>query len=174
MNNQCIVYLVSVLCLAACKPFEQPKDDRFFLCRPFNHVWKECAAVPLASSMEDAEAKAFRTPINGMAQVYVVRRYPNEYRKTSEIILNGKPVATIGPETYIVLNLDPGDYTFVASTDEKAVLHLRVFPGENYYVKYGLTLWVGTVSGKLALADEREGRSLVIGSKRAVVKSSFK
>ena len=168
------MYLVSVLCLAACKPFEQPKDDKFFLCRPFNHVWKECAAVPLANSMEDAEAKAFRTPITGKAQVYVVRRYPNEYQKTSEIVLNGKPVAIIGPETYIVLNLDPGDYTLLASTDDKAVLHLNVFPGKNYFVKYSLTLWLGTVSGKLVVADEREGQSLVIASKKAVANPNFK
>ena len=70
--------------------------------------------------------------------------------------------------------MDPGDYTLVASTDDKVVLHLSVFPGKNYYVKYGLTLWVGTFSGKLALADEREGQSLVVGSKRAVAKSDFK
>ena len=174
MNNRGIGCSVLALCLAACGPFQQQKDDRFFLCRPFNHVWKECAAVPLSSSMEDAEAKAFRPPITGKAQVYLVRRYPYEYQKTSKIVLNGKPVAKLGPETYIVLNLDPGDYTLVASTNDNVVLHLRVLPGKNYYVKYGLTLWVGTVSGKLALADEREGQSLVMASRKAVTRSNFK
>lgn len=174
MNNRYSMHIVLALCLAACGPFKRPKDNRVFLCRPFNHVWKECAAVPLASSMEDAEAKAFRTPMTGKAQVYVVRRYPNEYQKTSEIVLNGKPVATIGPETYIVLNLDPGDYTLTASTDDKVVLHLSVLPGKNYYVAYSLALWLGNVSGKLVVAEEREGQSLVIGSKRAVTKSDFK
>lgn len=164
---------VLVLSLAGCGPFEQPKDDRFFLCRPFNHVWKECAAVPLASSIEDQEAKSFKTPLLGKAQVYVVRRYPNEYQKTSKIILNGKPVATLGPETYIVLNVNPGDYILVASTDDKSALQLTVLPGKNYYVKYGLTLWLGTVSGRLAMADEKEGQSLVIASKKAVAKSDF-
>lgn len=174
MNNRHIVYSVFILCLVACGPFQQPKDERFVLCRPFNHVWKECAAVPLASSMEDAEAKTFKTPMSGKAQVYVVRRYSNEYQKTSEIVLNDKPVATIGPETYIVLNLDPGDYTLVASTDDKAVLHLSVSPGENYYVKYSLTLWLGTVSGKLVVTDDREGQSLIIASKKAVANPDFK
>lgn len=174
MNNRYIVYSVSILFLVACGPFQQPKDERFVLCRPFNHVRKECAAVPLANSMEDAEAKTFRTPMTGKAQVYVVRRYPNEYQKTSEIVLNGKPMAAIGPETYVVLNLDPGDYTLVANTYDKAVLHLRVFSGENYYVKYSLTLWLGTVSERLLVADEREGQSLVIGSKKAIANSDFK
>lgn len=168
MNSRCIVYLVSTLSLAACAPFEQPKDNRFFLCRPFNHVWKECAAVPLASSIEDSRAKAFSTPLNGKAQVYVVRRYLNEHQKTSEIVLNGKPVAALGPETYILLNLDPGQHTLVARTDDRSELQLTVLPGKNYYVKYSLTLWLGTVSGKLAVADEREGQSLVIASKKAV------
>jgi hypothetical protein len=168
------MYLGSVLCLAACTPFEQPKDDRFVLCRPFNHVWKECAAVPLASSMEDREAKSFSTPIDGKAQVYVVRRYVNEYQKLSEIVLNGRPVAALGPQTYVVLNLDPGKHTLVANTDDKSVMQLTVFPGKNYYVKYSLTLWLGTVSGKLVATDEEEGQALVIASKRAAVKPNFK
>jgi len=124
--------------------------------------------------MEDAEAKAFRTPITGKAQVYVVRRYANEYQKTSEIVLNGRPIATIGPETYIVLNLDPGDYSLVASTDDKAVLQLTVLSGKTYYIKYSLTLWLGTVTGKLVATDEGEGQALIIASKRAVAKSDLK
>lgn len=174
MHSRCIVYLVSTLLLAACAPLEQPKDGNFFLCRPFNHVWKECAAVPLASNIEDSRAKAFSTPLNGKAQVYVVRRYLNEYQKTSEIVLNGKPVAVLGPQTYIVLNLDPGQHTLVARTDDRSELQLMLLPGENYYVKYGLTLWLGTVSGKLLVADEGEGKSLVIASKRAAAASEFK
>lgn len=170
MSNRCLLFLVFVLGLTSCVPFEQPKDGRFFLCRPFNHVWKECAAVPLASGMEDAEAKEFKAPMAGKAQVYIVRRYPNEYQKTSKIVLNGKPVATLGPETYIALNLDSGDLTLAASTDDKSILQLTVLPGKNYYVKYNLTLWLGTVSGKLMLADEREGQYLVMASKRAIAK----
>lgn len=174
MNSRCIVYAVSFLGLAACAPLEQPKDDRFYLCRPFNHVWKDCAAVPLASSMEDAEAKNFKASMTGKAQVYVVRRHTTKYQKISEIVLNGKPVATLGPETYTVLNLDPGDYTLIASTDDKSVLQLTVLPGKNYYVKYNLTQWLGTLSGKLMVANERDGQALVNASKRARAKLDFK
>jgi hypothetical protein len=90
------------------------------------------------------------------------------------IVLNGKPVASLGPQTYIVLNLDPGQHTLVADTDDGSELQLTVFPGKNYYVKYSLTLWLNTVSGKLVMVDEREGKSLVTASKRAATASDFK
>jgi Protein of unknown function (DUF2846) len=121
--------------------------------------------------MEDREAKAFKGPMTGKAQVYVVRRYTNEYQKTSEIVLDGKTIAALGPETYILLNLDPGQHTLVARTDDKSVLPLTVLPGKTYYVKYSLVLWLGTVTGKLVVADEEEGQALVTASRRAVAKS---
>jgi len=168
MGNQRIVCSGLLLCLTACTPFEQPKDDRVFLCRPFSHVWKECAAVPLASALDDKEAKLFSPPIDGKAQVYVVRRYVNEYQKRSKIVLDGRPVAVLGPQTYILLNLDPGQHTFVATTDDRSVLQLTVLPSKTYYIKYSLTQWLGTVSGKLVVTDEEQGQSLVIASKRAI------
>lgn len=111
--------------------------------------------------------------MTGTAQVYVVRRYTNEYQKTSEIVLDGKPVAALGPQTYIVLNLAPGQHTLVARTDDKSVLPLTVLAGKTYYVKYSLVLWLGTVTGKMVVLDEGKGQALVTASRRAAAKSGF-
>lgn len=166
MINRSSIALSVVVVLAACAALH-PTNPNLVPCS-VNGRASYCAFVPMASEDEDWEAKEFRPPAEGKAKIYVVRRYTFEHEIKYEILLDGKAAGALAPRTYVVLEVDPGLHHLLAQNGEGQPVQLNASTGKTYYVKYTLPFSFSLRRGKLAMADEKTGQSLVRHSQRAV------
>lgn len=167
MKITCFTFAAVTVMLGGCAPLYNVPEQPFFYCAPYNFVPKKCVAVPMASEKEDRLAKAFPAPPPDKARVYIVRRFKVEYQRTSDLFINGAAVAALGPETYLMLDLIPGQYLIRARTLDETDRQLTALPGQSYFVSYSLRRLFGKVTGTLDMADEKKGQALVSASKRA-------
>lgn len=122
-----------------------------------------CASAPVIdqSTRPTPQAVAQRLdaqpPPAGTGQVVVYRsRSPAVPGKLLAIQVNGQPVGGLGSETFLRLNLPPGEHSFTAAatTQWQASTRLRVTAGETAFLHFDLrryprsfmvgTIWVTT------------------------------
>jgi hypothetical protein len=126
-----------------------------------------CATVPMAAVSQDIDAKKFAPP-PGQAHVYVFRGRGLGMALAFQVILDGKVVGSIAPDTYHLMAVDPGDHTIAASSNENAkLIRFRAAAGQNYF--FEIDVRMGWVSGRVGLeqVDEEAGRRGVLDAKRA-------
>jgi len=122
-----------------------------------------CASGQPTSVQQDSEAKMFTAPSDaGKGRVYVVR--PAGFAGAAiltQIVVDGRIAAAVGPKNYFVLDLSAGDHIFAPLGQSKQQsLRLNVEPGKLYFIE------VHHIAGTVTLLSDEEGRSLVRGSTR--------
>ena len=142
-------------------PLSAHSEDVFVPCSHLGRL-KQCITVSLSDPSKDVAAKKFQPSMDGKGKIYVVRPYTNQPREKSDIFLDGKLAAEMAPSTYVVLDAEPGEHRVRVHTDDDSEVVLNVLPGHIYYVKYQLDLLFNTISGKLAILDEREGQTQIL------------
>lgn len=160
------IALMLAALLAACAPLA-PTDPNLVSCS-VNGRASYCAFVPLASQQDDLEAKTFRAPAAGKANIYVVRRYTFEHGRKYDVLLDGKAVGALAVRTYLVLEADPGLHEIVVQNGEEQPVQLKAEAGQVYYIEYTLPFSLSLRRGRLAITDEKEGQSLVRHSFRTL------
>ena len=134
-------------------------------CRIIVHM-RECIGVPMASTEADAAAKRFAPPDTGMVHVYLVRPYTQESTKKSDVFLNGKPVAVLGPTTYVMFDAPPGRNTLWVKTENDVEMLLETEPGRIYFVQYQRDRLFNTVTPRLKLLRQEDGKGKVLRGRR--------
>jgi hypothetical protein len=128
-----------------------------------------CATVPLASPDADAAAKAFSPP-NGKASVYIGRaNSPIGGAISFQVIVDGKVVGSAAPGTYYLVEVDPGNHSVAATSNENSEkAKFAAYAGKNYYFEVSVNMGVATARvGLKQIQDEQKGQSMVRAAKRA-------
>ncbi|MBC3884317.1 DUF2846 domain-containing protein [Undibacterium griseum] len=100
--------------------------------------WHDCVKVPLANDEEDNEQKKFIPPHSGFAKVYLVRPEANELKSKSQIYIDEHLVAILGPETYMAVELTPGEHHLTAKTDHGNDMIWSLKEGRTYFLSLDL------------------------------------
>jgi hypothetical protein len=128
-----------------------------------------CATVPMATVEQDIEAKSF-TPTSGMANLYIARR--NAYfgsAITFRIIVDGIPIGSIGPGTYHLISIEPGQHNILISSNENSdQVMFEAAAEENYYFQVLVLMGLITARTGIEQIDEGSGIQLVLNGKRAM------
>jgi hypothetical protein len=128
-----------------------------------------CATVPMATVEQDIEAKSF-TPPPGKANLYIARR--SAYfgsAVTFRIMVDGIPIGSIGPGTYHLVAVEPGQHNILVSSTENSDQAMFEAAADNSYY-FQVTVLMGLVTARTAIAqiDEGRGLQLVLNGKRAM------
>jgi hypothetical protein len=142
-------------------------EENYFKCMRIGR-WTDCIVVPMANVEEDKAAKLFQPPAYESARLYIARPYTQEPKEKSEVFVDGKPVGLLGPLTYLVIDVPVGRHEVKIWTGDEAVIHVDVQSQQILYVQYALNLWLGTITGKTTVLDEKTGKERMLRLKKAV------
>lgn len=92
-----------------------------------------CASVPMASSMEDAEAKLFKTNPQ-KASLYIYRNESMGAAVKMEVDLDGNYIGTNVAQTYIKKEVEPGEHTIVSHAENDDTLTISAQKNKNYFI----------------------------------------
>lgn len=130
-----------------------------------------CTSVPLASREADTAAKHFEPPASGWAALYVVRE---GYMLSDEVavLVDQRPVGTLAYDTYLRLELPPGQHDVRAENIENrqplAVTTVQLAADEVRFV----TIANAVFDSPLARAvTEMSAREMPVNAGRAAVLS---
>ena len=139
-------------------------QDAFVPCRRFLHQI-ECVTVPLATSGDDADAKQFVAPSNGLGKIYLIRPGTMEPKQKTEIFLDGKWVANLAPMTYLVMETNAGMHTIGSNRQAASSLSLNVAGDKDTYVKEQLYQLFNSEKIVFEIVDQHAGQADVLNSK---------
>jgi len=125
-----------------------------------------CASVPMATPEQDAAAKNFTVP-TGKSRIYLYRNETFGGAITIDVTLDGKKVATTGPMTYFVLDVDPGQHTIVSKSENDASLTLSTQAGQPYFVWQEIKMGFLSARSLLHKVDLQTGQKAVMECKLA-------
>ena len=102
----------------------------------FGTALTACATVALAPPAKDQQAKTFEVS-EQQANIYVFRRAKIAGDALLlPIYLDGQFVGGVAPETFLLLQVNPGKHTVAAIMQEgQAVMTLRAKSRTNYFIK---------------------------------------
>jgi hypothetical protein len=128
-----------------------------------------CATVPMASVEQDLEAKSF-TPSEGKANLYIARSNTYfGYAITFRIMVDGIPIGSIGPGTYHLLSIEPGQHNIIVSSNENSdQIIFEASADRNYYFRVLVLVGLLTARAGLEPLDEVSAQLLVMNGKRAL------
>lgn len=129
-----------------------------------------CASVPMASLVEDNQAKTFNVPAD-MANIYVYRNESIGGAISMTVTLDDKIAGTSGPQTYFLFTVAPGKHFLSSQAENVSTLDINAKAGKNYFVWQEVKLGFWMAGSLLQQVDEKTGRAGVLESKRA--KSNF-
>lgn len=126
------------------------------------------ATVPMMSEQYDLAAEKFQ-PAPGMGNIYVVR--DDDFKGSAiafRIEVDGRSIGSIAPGTYHLLELNPGDHTLLATTQENSDHEkIGLAEGQIYFIEVEPKWGVIAARVSLEIVDEQRGKKLVIDGSRA-------
>ncbi|WP_334186591.1 DUF2846 domain-containing protein [Noviherbaspirillum sp.] len=117
-----------------------------------------CASVQMASPEKDAAAKSFAVKAD-KANIYVYRNETMGAAVKMPVALNGKLIGDTAANTYIKLEVPPGEHTIVSKTENDSVLPLKAVAGKNYFVWQEVKMGMFAARSALQLVDESTGKA---------------
>jgi uncharacterized protein DUF2846 len=104
-----------------------------------------CASVPMTSAPLDSQAKQF-APEAGKSSIYVYRSGIIGQALVFQVMLDGRIVGAVAPDTYQLLSVPPGDHTVaVFSPENLQQQKVTAVGGRNYFFK--VTVSMGWATG---------------------------
>lgn len=125
-----------------------------------------CASVPMASTDDDAKAKAFSVKAD-KSSIYVYRNETFGSAISMTVALNGKVAGQSGPQTYFLWEVEPGNHEVASHTENVSTLKLTTEAGKAYYVWQEVKMGLWMARSMLQQVDEETGRKGVLECKRA-------
>ena len=119
--------------------------------------------VPMASTAQDAEAKAVRVA-TGKSAIYIIRSaaYASELHF---VTVDKEERVALAAQTYTVFTVNPGEHTVTLdSAVNREKLKLNTEAGKAYFIEMGYA-WaggVGHVQVAARVVSEPEGKELLI------------
>ena len=126
-----------------------------------------CVSVPMTSAALDSEAKKFAVETD-KANIYVNLTSSIDTGPMIQIVLDGRVVGSLSPNTYQLLNVSPGEHTVtVIGAENVRQQKLTVEAGKNYFLKVSAHMGWNAARVNLEPLNEEQGREEVMNSKRA-------
>ncbi len=128
-----------------------------------------CASVPKTSAALDAEAKKF-VPEPGKGSIYVRRGGGVGAAVLMPVLLDGRIVGNLAPDTFLLLIVPPGGHvvgTSLAYAEAAGQQKINIEAGNNYFFKVSIRMGMWAGKAHLEQLTEEEGREKVLKSKRA-------
>jgi hypothetical protein len=129
-------------------------------------VFAGCAAVPMASLDQDAEAKKFDVPAD-KARIYVYRNESIGGAVPMTVSLDGRVMGRTAMQTYFMWDVPPGKHTVTSHAEDVSNLTLETAPGKAYYVWQEVKMGMWFARSLLQQVDEKTGRAGVLECKLA-------
>jgi hypothetical protein len=117
-----------------------------------------CAAVPMGTNEEDELAKSF-VARPGKANIYLYRPETLGFAAPIAVAVNGRFTGKTLGQTYLMLQVDPGEHEIASLGEDMATLRLRAQAGRSYYVWQEVKVGMWKVRSRLHEVDEAVGRS---------------
>jgi len=127
-----------------------------------------CASVPMESPEKDQAHKAFATPSQDQAGLYIFRdsSFGAALKKTVKI--NGEPIGETAANTYFYRTVSPGPLVLATESEfSDNTLELNAQAGKNHYVRQSIKMGLFVGGAKLTEVTEEEGRKAVLSTKLA-------
>jgi hypothetical protein len=117
----------------------------------------------------DAEGKRFSPP-PGKANLYVTRTTFLAGAVLFQVHLDGRLAGSIAPNTYLLLDVDPGKHQVLVTTPESQnAVTVNVNAGDNHFFEVTPAMGWMHARAEIQPLPEDEGKKAVQGSKRADV-----
>ncbi|MBC3932991.1 DUF2846 domain-containing protein [Undibacterium curvum] len=144
-------------------------DSETVPCRTMGR-WRNCVAVDLDSTSRDEDEKKFEAPNKGYAKIYIYRSTTVRPRSKSEVFLDDVEVATLGVNTYFVVEVLPGKHSVHIKTKENAVIDINTEEGHTYFLDLQLEFFFWRNSERLELTQDINAKTEI--TKLRLVKHS--
>ncbi|WP_108445547.1 DUF2846 domain-containing protein [Halomonas denitrificans] len=122
-----------------------------------------CASVPMESPGKSEKLKAFNSPSDGMAGLYIYREAGVGAALKKDIWVNEECVGESAQEVFFYKEV-PGDERHSIATESEFspnVISLETEKGKNYFIKQYIKMGVFVGGANLKLVGEEEGRNAV-------------
>ncbi len=108
-----------------------------------------CVAVPVQDAEHEAQAKSLQRAESGASYIYVVRPYAQQRSVASDVFVDGKLEAKLGPMTFARLKVEAGSHSIRVVTAKVPDVAMDVIATDNVYVQYQLLELFATVTPKI-------------------------
>jgi hypothetical protein len=120
-----------------------------------------CAAIPMASTHEDLQAKRFAVWPD-KASIYVYRNQSFGFAFPMTLELAGHATARTVGQTYVVWEVEPGAYELTSYAEDTSTVRLNTEPGKAYYIWQEVKVGLWKARTALHQVDEDQGRKGVL------------
>lgn len=122
-----------------------------------------CASVPMENSEANNKAKAFNTPSEGNAGLYIYRAGGPGASLKKDVRIDGKCIGETAPHMFFYEEV-PGGKEYKISTESEFSpndLLLRAESGENYFVRQYIKMGVFVGGANLERVSEQQGKAAI-------------
>lgn len=122
-----------------------------------------CASVDMASQADNAKAKEFKAPSQGMAGVYIYRDSVMGKSLKRDLWLNGQCIGTSAPDVFFYTEAAGGQTHKIETESEFSAntLELVVEAGKNYFIRQFIKMGVLSGGSDLEKMPENQGQAAV-------------
>lgn len=127
-----------------------------------------CASVPMESSEKDQALKAFPTPPQDQAGLYIFRDSSLGPALKKTVTVDGEVIGETAINTYFYRTVTPGQHVLATESEfSDNSLTLNAEAGKNHYVRQYIKLGVFVGGANLEQVSETEGRKAVLETELA-------
>lgn len=127
-----------------------------------------CASVPMESPEKDQAYKAFPTPPQDQAGLYIFRDSMLGAALKKTVKIDGEVIGETAANTYFYRPIKPGLHTLATESEfSDNLLELNAQPGKNHYVRQSIKMGLFVGGAKLTEVSESEGQKAVASTELA-------
>ncbi|HCW94872.1 MAG TPA: hypothetical protein DHU88_03580 [Pseudomonas sp.] len=131
-------------------------------------VMAGCASVPMEAPEKDQAFKAFPTPPQDQAGVYIFRDSMLGAALKKTVKIDGQVIGETAPNTYFYRTVSPGPHLLATESEfSDNTLELNAKAGQNHYVRQSIKMELFVGGAKLTEVSDEEGRKGVLDTKLA-------
>ncbi|UPQ81627.1 MULTISPECIES: DUF2846 domain-containing protein [Pseudomonadaceae] len=127
-----------------------------------------CASVPMESPEKDQAYKAFPTPPQDQAGLYIFRDSMLGGALKKSVKIDGEVIGETAPNTYFYRLITPGLHSLATESEfSDNLIELNAKPGKNHYVRQSIKMGLFVGGAKLTEVSESEGQKAVANTELA-------
>jgi hypothetical protein len=120
-----------------------------------------CVEVPVEEEVVAAQARTLSPAPVGKVAIYVMRPYAQQRNTASQVFLDGRLAATLGPMTFARVVVEQGVHRVRIETEGIVSLEYDIAGLANTYLQYQLSETFTTVRGEITELAEAQAKTRV-------------
>lgn len=122
-----------------------------------------CASVPMDTAENDAAKKAFSSPAQDTAGLYIYRNSNFGGALKKSVSINGEVIGETAPMTFFYRDIKPGKHTISTESEfSDNEIELVAEGGKNYFIRQYIKMGVFVGGANLQLVSEDKGKQGVL------------